>query len=200
MSWAEYNAEKYQGWTEKRCELLRKLWVEQGLTATQCAAILGEGMTRNAIIGKVHRLKFPKRKSGTEGLNWQRGDQPAKRARGPDRVPNRAKRIQRAAAKVNLEIVAVTKTAEPEFEVDLEALSAPAWQPLETSLLLPLHALTERTCKWPLGEDAPFTFCGCDAIAGSPYCATHKRRSVGTGTISEQTAHRVKARHLEAVS
>jgi GcrA cell cycle regulator len=45
------------GWTEERVELLKKLWME-GLSASQIAGILGEGVTRNAVIGKVHRLKL----------------------------------------------------------------------------------------------------------------------------------------------
>src|ERR1700710_339430 len=45
------------GWTDERVELLKKLWLE-GLSASQIAGILGEGETRNAVIGKVHRLKL----------------------------------------------------------------------------------------------------------------------------------------------
>ena len=45
------------GWTDERVELLKKLWME-GLSASQIAGILGEGVTRNAVIGKVHRLKL----------------------------------------------------------------------------------------------------------------------------------------------
>jgi GcrA cell cycle regulator len=44
-------------WTEERVELLKKLWME-GLSASQIAAVLGDGVTRNAVIGKVHRLKL----------------------------------------------------------------------------------------------------------------------------------------------
>ena len=43
------------GWTEERVELLKKLWLE-GFSASQIAAELGDGVTRNAVIGKVHRL------------------------------------------------------------------------------------------------------------------------------------------------
>src|SRR5690242_2116432 len=45
------------GWTDERVELLKKLWLE-GLSASQIAGVLGEGVTRNAVIGKVHRLKL----------------------------------------------------------------------------------------------------------------------------------------------
>src|SRR5690606_22720736 len=49
--------EHLMGWTDERVELLKKLWLE-GLSASQIAGILGEGVTRNAVIGKVHRLKL----------------------------------------------------------------------------------------------------------------------------------------------
>src|SRR3954467_4080076 len=45
------------GWTDERVELLKKLWME-GFSASQIAGELGEGVTRNAVIGKVHRLKL----------------------------------------------------------------------------------------------------------------------------------------------
>src|ERR1700712_3006278 len=45
------------GWTDERVETLKKLWME-GFSASQIAGELGEGVTRNAVIGKVHRLKL----------------------------------------------------------------------------------------------------------------------------------------------
>src|SRR3569832_557407 len=45
------------GWNEERVELLKKLWLE-GLSASHIAGVLGVGVTRNAVIGKVHRLKL----------------------------------------------------------------------------------------------------------------------------------------------
>ncbi|HHB83366.1 MAG TPA: GcrA cell cycle regulator, partial [Devosia sp.] len=44
-------------WTDDRVSILKKLWME-GLSASQIAVELGEGVTRNAVIGKVHRLKL----------------------------------------------------------------------------------------------------------------------------------------------
>lgn len=54
-----------------------------------------------------------------------------------------------------------------------------------------LNQLTELTCRWPFGDAAPFTFCGCLAAAGLPYCLGHYRISIGPGTTSERAAHRV---------
>ena len=50
-------------WTDERVELLKKLWTE-GLSASQIASRLGSGVTRNAVIGKVHRLNLSGRRSG----------------------------------------------------------------------------------------------------------------------------------------
>src|SRR5690606_37044388 len=52
------------GWTDERVETLKKLWME-GLSASQIAGELGEGVTRNAVIGKVHRLKLSARAKPT---------------------------------------------------------------------------------------------------------------------------------------
>ena len=52
------------GWTDERVELLKKLWME-GLSASQIAGELGDGVTRNAVIGKVHRLKLSARAKPT---------------------------------------------------------------------------------------------------------------------------------------
>ncbi|WP_035463509.1 GcrA family cell cycle regulator, partial [Bartonella birtlesii] len=53
------------GWTDERVELLKKFWNE-GLSASQIAAQLG-GVSRNAVIGKVHRLKLPGRGKTAQG-------------------------------------------------------------------------------------------------------------------------------------
>jgi GcrA cell cycle regulator len=73
-------------WTDERVEKLKKLWAD-GLSASQIAAQLG-GVSRNAVIGKVHRLNLPGRaKSGgqssvrTKRATAARGRQPMQAAR-----------------------------------------------------------------------------------------------------------------------
>lgn len=58
-------------------------------------------------------------------------------------------------------------------------------------LHISLNQLTDTTCRWPFGDAAPFTFCGCLAAAGRSYCLPHYRLSTGPGTMSEQAAHRI---------
>ena len=84
------------GWTEERVELLKKLWME-GLSASQIAGVLGEGVTRNAVIGKVHRLKLSRPRQagqfGAAGPHARRG-----RSAAPHRQPQSAPPVAAAAS------------------------------------------------------------------------------------------------------
>ena len=76
-------------WTDERVEKLKKLWSE-GLSASQIAAQLG-GVSRNAVIGKVHRLCLPGRaKAGGSGRHGTNAEAPSTSA---PRAPNYASRI-----------------------------------------------------------------------------------------------------------
>src|SRR5262249_32356790 len=80
------------GWTDERVELLKKLWME-GLSASQIAGILGEGVTRNAVIGKVHRLKLSGRAKPASSAPRVRS---APRSNGPRRLPSSSGRSSTA--------------------------------------------------------------------------------------------------------
>ena len=160
-------------WTDERVEALRKYWSE-GLSASQIAAQLG-GVSRNAVIGKVHRLKL----SG-------RGRTPAAPARqkkpatppvaAPTKQPAKTVQISRptvasvgaTALAAEIEVVSpVIANPAPH----LESVSMPA------SRMLSLIQLNERTCKWPIGDplQPDFHFCGNDAAETGPYCRYHAR-------------------------
>src|SRR5690242_9258746 len=71
------------GWTDERVELLKKLWLE-GLSASQIAAVLGDGVTRNAVIGKVHRLKLSGRaKPASTAPRVRSAPRPSRRVASP---------------------------------------------------------------------------------------------------------------------
>ena len=133
-------------WTDERIELLRKLWSE-GLSASQIATRIGGGITRNAVIGKVHRL-------GLEGRMRTGSGAPQPDADGG---------IGLRRADASVVPVEPAPVAEPE--------SDPA-----TAKVTLLH-LTEQTCKWPIGDPGTpsFHFCGRRAELGLPYCAAHAR-------------------------
>lgn len=139
------------GWTDERVELLKKLW-QDGLSASQIAKQLG-GVTRNAVIGKVHRLGLSGRAT------------PSKPARPAFKAPRPAPRAAAPAAPRRIvQPLAVARPApEPVRYVD----EAPG-----TATVLTLGA---HMCKWPIGDPTldTFTFCGRRSEENGPYCHEH---------------------------
>jgi len=136
------------GWTDERVELLKKLWLD-GLSASQIAKQLG-GVTRNAVIGKVHRL----------GLSGRAA--PSQPARPVFKAP-RAPRPVSAPAPRRIEAQSTAPVPQPVYYPE-EPGSA-------TVLTLGAHM-----CKWPIGDPATdgFTFCG-RRVGDGPYCVEHAR-------------------------
>lgn len=151
------------GWTEDRVELLGKLWSD-GLSASQIAGILGQGVTRNAVIGKVHRLGLAARAKSSQPApaRSQKPRSPASAAApAPDRVA-RTEPQQRPGA-------APART-EPSVPAD-ERVAIPVSE--RVSIL----ELRDSMCRWPIGDPtrADFGFCGGRAVTGLPYCSAHCR-------------------------
>ena len=168
-------------WTRSQIALLSKLWNDDGLTASQCAAVIG--VSRNAVIGKVHREKYPKRRPHTKVarrvLKWSPEAMERSRQRSEAR---RAQKVKKMAAKV-------IPTPPPEvFKPAAEDLAVGAWSPLPNTTPIGLMDLSDKVCRWPVSDGAPFLFCGCATADGSSYCPTHKHIGAGKGTIGEQNA------------
>ncbi|MCO6389057.1 GcrA family cell cycle regulator [Aliihoeflea sp. 40Bstr573] len=150
-------------WTDERVELLKKLWSE-GLSASQIATQLG-GVSRNAVIGKVHRLKLSGRGRASSAT-----PRPKKTAPSAPKAP-------RPSRPVTTTIGATALQA----RFDAQPETAPA--PRLSSVVVPLSRnlklieLSERTCKWPNGDPLAeeFSFCGNDVGDCGPYCAYHAR-------------------------
>jgi GcrA cell cycle regulator len=140
-------------WTRERTELLKRYWAD-GESASRIAFLLGgfehcDDGGRNAVIGKVHRLKLACRETAVAS----RPPPPRKTA---DRVAwNKDKRTERTPR-------ALSTPGEPRRPVE------------PVSLDIPITDLRPGQCKWPHG-DGPFLFCGHTAEAGTVYCAFHKR-------------------------
>jgi GcrA cell cycle regulator len=164
-------------WTEQRIDMLRKLW-GQGQTASQIATLLG-GVTRNAVIGKAHRLGLtgrpsPIKREGTE-------------AAAPRRKPAAQRRQQPAIAPMPAPRHAVAPSAQAAVSVPAERYSAPAPEMAETRVEPQVAApkapsaprvaaqAGSKSCSWPVGDPKQpgFHFCGDVAEAGRPYCAHH---------------------------
>ena len=146
-------------WTDERVELLKKLWSD-GLSASQIAAELG-GITRNAVIGKVHRLGLSGRaKSASAGVQRPR------KARSPAHML----RIGRGAIRGN---TALAHAYEIEAETEPELID----NIIPIGQRRTILELTEQTCRWPVGDpgSGDFFFCGGNTVSGLPYCAYHAR-------------------------
>ncbi|MBO6508636.1 MAG: GcrA family cell cycle regulator [Roseibium sp.] len=154
-------------WTNERVELLKKLWGE-GLSASQIAGELG-GVTRNAVIGKVHRLGLSGRAKSTSTSakpRRPRANTPTS-SPAPKKPSPQPQTIGATALKADISPAPVIE-AEPQVEPIAELV-------VPISQRATILTLTERTCKWPIGDPATddFYFCGRVSDAGVPYCAHH---------------------------
>jgi GcrA cell cycle regulator len=170
-------------WTDERVELLRKLWSD-GLSASQIAAQLG-GVSRNAVIGKVHRLKLSSRGRATAAPVRQ------KKTAHPSAG---VKPVQRTASTVRAMPASIGATA-LQAQFDVEPVMRPILRPVQNVVVpisrrLQLIQLSERTCKWPNGDPLTedFNFCGNEAAESGPYCAYHAR--IAFQPASERRRHR----------
>jgi GcrA cell cycle regulator len=147
-------------WTDERVETLKKLWGE-GLSASQIAGRLGS-VTRNAVIGKVHRLGL----SGRATTSRMKSHRPRPRMA--------SKRMAKAG---------FSATGNPAFRA-LYQEPQPYVPPVE-EMIIPLaerktiQTLLECSCRWPIGDPqmADFHFCGKNKVPGLPYCEFHARRA-----------------------
>ncbi|MDZ7906480.1 MAG: GcrA family cell cycle regulator [Cypionkella sp.] len=184
-------------WTDERVETLKRMWTE-GQSASQIAKELG-GVTRNAVIGKVHRLGLSNREED-EGEAAAPAPAAAAKAEAPAAPP---KAVEPAAppppppvapsAPLSAAASIMASTTGP---IPLRKSIVPAGQPLppqpsaneispealasvreveKRAARLSLMELTERTCKWPIGDPATeeFWFCGLPSQPGKPYCEAH---------------------------
>ena len=149
-------------WTDERVELLKKLWAE-GLSASQIANRMG-GVTRNAVIGKVHRLGLSGRATPT------RTARPRTRKTRTPSHPSTAS-VFRSSGNTALKM---------EPDADIEAMPDPKPATIHEIEIPPgerrtILTLTEHTCKWPIGDPGQedFHFCGRNSSQGMPYCPHH---------------------------
>ena len=197
-------------WTSERVELLTTLW-KSGNSASQIAHELGEGVSRNAVIGKIHRLGLSERsnssKDGSDNslkpslsnkekklapLITIKGAQSsdidekptvkAKTGKKRGRKPSN-KNIEKGQNNIDQNTTDESISSDGAIvfpgisgasELDKDAL-ADMIELEKRAKKLSLMELTERTCKWPIGDPATdeFWFCGHQAENGKPYCKTH---------------------------
>jgi GcrA cell cycle regulator len=144
-------------WTAERIERLRHC-VVTGLTCSEIAAEIG--VSRNAVIGKIHRLGL----SSGRPAGAQASDCPP-RARRP-RAPTQRRMLQ----------LAYTQAADGQ-PIVFDTMTVDSAQPCS------LVDLAERKCRWPIGDPVKpdFAFCGNEAITGFTYCIGHARMAYRPG-------------------
>ena len=132
-------------WTPEREEKLRHLW-KKGHTASQIAGLLGE-TTRNAVIGKAHRLNLDARAPSKTS---------SPRASAENNSSTPEVKTQKLGRKARFQALLLDKNFEQENPKKLEEL-------------------TEETCKWPIGHpyEEKFYFCGRKPMDKFPYCKLH---------------------------
>ena len=131
-------------WNEEKVEKLKELW-GKGSTASQIAEIIG-GISRNAVIGKAHRLNLSSKiktrnASSSQSFDNSSEENSSKQRRGP---------------KSKFQSLIIEKDFEPENPKKLEELD-------------------ESSCKWPIGhpEEESFYFCGRSSLKDFSYCKLH---------------------------
>jgi len=186
-------------WTDERIEQLRQMWTN-GHTASQIAETLG-GVSRNAVIGKAHRLGLQSRPSPVKAGEGEAEPAPAKaavekpapveKAATPAPVPAEPKPTPAAAAPAEPKPVAdapIVRSIGPGgFQRQNPHEQQSPIPPAPPRRLVPakpspeiadktsLLDLNDRICKWPLGHpgEPDFHFCGNPVNPGFPYCLEH---------------------------
>ena len=131
-------------WNEEKVAKLKELW-GKGSTASQIASIIG-GVSRNAVIGKAHRLNLSSKIKNRPSVSNQNSDNSYE-----ERTP-----IQKRGRKSKFQSLIIEKDFEPENPKQLEGLD-------------------ENSCKWPVGhpEEKNFYFCGRSSLKDFSYCKLH---------------------------
>jgi GcrA cell cycle regulator len=184
-------------WTDERIEQLRKMW-EGGMTASQIADELG-GVSRNAVIGKAHRLGLQSRPSPVKPGEHGEGagadapkpvvaaapaaprpvarpvqPTPTPEASAPTAAPQPPQPVIRSIGPGGFQRAMPGEQQAPSSPAPPRRL-VPAKPSAEMAGKTSLLDLTDRICKWPLGHpgEPDFHFCGAPINPGFPYCLDH---------------------------
>ena len=132
------------GWTDEQVEELKRLW-DKGLTTGEIGKALG--VSKNAVVGKAHRL----------GLN------------------SRPSPIRRGDEDKAISTEALTQSTPSDKKKAIKGTAAKKTAEKEKNKLFTVNDLTSSSCRWPIGDpkDEDFHFCGKEALPDKPYCAEH---------------------------
>jgi GcrA cell cycle regulator len=191
----------FMAWTEERVKKLTLLW-KSGNSASKIAIELGEGVSRNAVIGKIHRLGLSERGSGSNASGPKIKENKIKDKNLPKNQTSEVSDLQNSleastqrsgkkrGRKPSIKKLTINENQSilgfnadenssletGEIETEIDKLALKNMKEIEKKAKkLNLLELTEKTCKWPIGDPATseFWFCGHPSEQGKPYCETH---------------------------
>lgn len=172
-------------WTNKREDRLRELWTQTGLSAAEIAEELGGNVTRNAIIGKARRMKLPNKAPTKEEVH--------KKETGPWKRAAREREMrQRILSKI--------KAKRPTIPTNARPSKSEAWEPLPGVQPVALADLVPSSCRWPIGQESPYLFCGKAHVPGRSYCAEHRAISSGNVGVKPRLTLGFEASKAESAS
>jgi GcrA cell cycle regulator len=150
-------------WNDERVEMLKKMWAE-GMSASQIAGELANGITRNAVIGKVHRLGLSGRVKAPSPV--QSRPRPQVRAHR-----NSTPRASQPIIRGNTALAFAPRVHEAPAPRPIEEVLIPMCEPVT------IMELRETMCRWPVGDPATseFRYCGGPSNIGESYCGYHSR-------------------------
>ena len=157
-------------WTDERVDQLRDMWLD-GKSASQIAAVLANGITRNAVIGKVHRLGLSGRVK-TPGQSAPRPRAPKPQQQPQHRAASHGEHRSQGPRTNGANALAWAPRVDPR----------PVERPVDEVVIpmserVTIMELKEAMCRWPLGDpqSPDFRYCGGKSPIGVPYCAYHSR-------------------------
>ncbi len=163
-------------WTDERIALLKKMW-KDGKSAADIAKTLAKGVTRNAVIGKAHRMGLSNRPSPIKKSDAPAPAKEAVKKDPPKKDPPITEAASPAAAAKKI-VPPVVVSGVKHNPLARGEIAEP--RKFEKEAIPPgggvaLIDLTERMCRWPIGDprEDDFTFCGRNIRTGTPYCPEH---------------------------
>ena len=153
-------------WTEQKIQMLKDMW-GHGYSASEIAKHLG-GLTRNAVIGKAHRLKLSSRPSPIKREDEGGAGLPNAASNAMPVMKTSRKRVMLRPLPV-VPIPSIVKTPNKDSFRSLEGIKRTEG--------IAVTKAGDRHCRWPVGDprSPDFRFCGCNAHEGMPYCIDHAR-------------------------
>ena len=156
-------------WSEQQIQMLKDMW-GHGFSASDIAGRLGGGLTRNAVIGKAHRLKL------SAGIASARGEGSTARTAAPSSTMADIKSSRKRVMLRPLPVLPAPSSVPTAKPIQREAFRAPI-DGAKRSEGIAVTKAGDRHCRWPVGDprSPDFRFCGCNVHEGLPYCTDHAR-------------------------